>query len=123
MPNNIIKCKTFSRDHNSPSGILVDDDVNYFLTKNPNIEIVNISHSSTFTPQRDNAYNPQRERHFFTITIFYKEQKEKTLTIPDIRNKLSPIKNLIALIENNADIEYIDKEIIQAKISIEYLTK
>tara|TARA_R110000851_G_scaffold178526_1_gene325433 strand:- start:2 stop:205 length:204 start_codon:yes stop_codon:yes gene_type:complete len=40
----------------------------------------------------------------------------------DIRNKLSPLSNLIAMIEGNADMEWIKKQIPQAKISIEYLS-
>lgn len=42
--------------------------------------------------------------------------------IADIRNKLSPITNLVALIETGADIEYIKKQLPQVKVSIEYLT-
>ena len=40
----------------------------------------------------------------------------------DIRNKLSPLSNLIALIESDADMDWIKKQIPQAKISIEYLS-
>jgi len=40
----------------------------------------------------------------------------------DIRNKLSPLSNLIAMIESDADMEWIKKQIPQAKISIEYLS-
>lgn len=40
----------------------------------------------------------------------------------DIRNKLSPLSNLIAMIEDDADMEWIKKQIPQAKISIEYLS-
>lgn len=40
----------------------------------------------------------------------------------NIRNKLSPLSNLIAMIENDADREWITKQIPQAKISIEYLS-
>ncbi len=40
----------------------------------------------------------------------------------DIRNKLSPLSNLIAMIESDADTEWIKKQIPQAKISIEYLS-
>lgn len=42
--------------------------------------------------------------------------------IADIRNKLSPISNLVALIENDAPKEYILKELEQVKISIKYLS-
>jgi len=40
----------------------------------------------------------------------------------DIRNKLSPLSNLIAMIESDVDMEWIKKQIPQAKISIEYLS-
>ena len=40
----------------------------------------------------------------------------------DIRNKLSPLSNLIAMIESGADMEWIKKQIPQAKINIEYLS-
>lgn len=51
-----------------------------------------------------------------------------TLSIPDIRNKLSPIKNLIALLEYNMNKDnlilppYIIKEIKICKESIAYLS-
>lgn len=51
-----------------------------------------------------------------------------SLSFPDIRNKLSPIKNLIAMIENGYykdTIEpkyFLQKEIEQSKESIKYLT-
>jgi hypothetical protein len=55
---------------------------------------------------------------------------EVTLPLSDIRNKLSPLKNLVALVErgitnNNLDKmgEHIEKQIKQCKISIEYLSK
>ena len=50
------------------------------------------------------------------------------LSLPDIRNKLSPFKNLIAMLENGlmkGTIEvhpYIQKEIEQCKKSIAYLS-
>ena len=54
---------------------------------------------------------------------------EKTLLLSDIRNKLSPLKNLVALVErgivnNNLDdmSEHLEKQIKQCKISIEYLS-
>ena len=40
----------------------------------------------------------------------------------DIRNKLSPLKNLIRMIETDVDIEWIKRQIPQAKINIEYLS-
>ena len=42
--------------------------------------------------------------------------------VADIRNKLSPIQNLVALIENDAPKEYILKQLEQVKISIKYLS-
>lgn len=42
--------------------------------------------------------------------------------IADIRNKLSPIQNLVALIENDTPKEYILKQLEQVKISIKYLS-
>ena len=50
------------------------------------------------------------------------------LSLPDIRNKLSPIKNLIAMLEDGLmegtiDVHpYIQKEIEQCKKSIAYLS-
>lgn len=50
------------------------------------------------------------------------------LSLPDIRNKLSPIKNLVAMIENGLakgaieENPYILKEIEQCKKSIAYLS-
>lgn len=50
------------------------------------------------------------------------------LSLPDIRNKLSPFKNLIAMLENGlmkGTIEvhpYIQKEMEQCKKSIAYLS-
>jgi hypothetical protein len=49
---------------------------------------------------------------------------KKTLEIPDIRNKLSPITTLISLLEIgdlSMDDAYIKKAIKQSKISINYL--
>lgn len=42
----------------------------------------------------------------------------------DIRNKLSPMKNLITLLVNNVDVnsKYVHDEIKQSKISIDYLS-
>ena len=49
---------------------------------------------------------------------------ESTLTVPDIRNKLTPIVNLIALLQCDEMVDdYIPKEIEQCKISINYLAK
>lgn len=42
--------------------------------------------------------------------------------IADIRNKLSPISNLVALIEHDAPKEYILKQLEQVKESIKYLS-
>ena len=42
--------------------------------------------------------------------------------IADIRNKLSPIQNLIALIENDASTEIIKQQLIQVKKSVKYLS-
>lgn len=50
------------------------------------------------------------------------------LSLPDIRNKLSPFKNLIAMLENglvkgtDEMHEYVIKEIEQCKKSIVYLS-
>lgn len=43
--------------------------------------------------------------------------------IADIRNKLSPMKNLVALIENDAPKEYIIKQLEQVKKNIKYLSE
>lgn len=47
---------------------------------------------------------------------------EDTLTIPDIRNKLSPITHLISLVERN-ESDFIEKVISQAKESVNYLSQ
>jgi hypothetical protein len=55
-------------------------------------------------------------------------QTDVMLSLPDIRNKLSPIKNLIAMLENGlvkGNVEMHDlvlKEIEQCKESIAYLS-
>jgi hypothetical protein len=55
-------------------------------------------------------------------------QPDVMLSLPDIRNKLSPIKNLIAILENGlvkGNVEMHDlvlKEIEQCKKSIAYLS-
>lgn len=57
-----------------------------------------------------------------------KDPDSQVLTIPDIRNKLSPIKNLIALIEHHLPLDsselsdLIKKEIQRSKESIKYLS-
>lgn len=48
--------------------------------------------------------------------------EEKTLTIPDIRNKLSPITHLIYMVELG-EKKLIDKAIKQAKKSVNYLSQ
>ena len=40
----------------------------------------------------------------------------------DIRNKLSPVANLVAMLEDNAPQEYIDKEMKAVKKSVDYLS-
>lgn len=53
---------------------------------------------------------------------------EKSLPLSDIRNKLSPFKNLIAMLENGLVVGTVDmhpfviKEIEQCKVSIQYLS-
>lgn len=55
-------------------------------------------------------------------------KQNTTLSLPDIRNKLSPIKNLIAILEIGlvkVDVElhgFLVKEIEQCKESIEHLS-
>lgn len=41
----------------------------------------------------------------------------------DIRNKLTPVQNLVAMLENNVDRKFVDDEIVQVKESIKYLSK
>ncbi|MCK9477003.1 MAG: hypothetical protein M0R46_13845 [Candidatus Muirbacterium halophilum] len=43
--------------------------------------------------------------------------------VADVRNKLSPMTNLISMIEFGADKEYIEKLLPQVKLSINYLAK
>ena len=47
---------------------------------------------------------------------------ESALTVPDIRNKLSPITHLISMIERN-EPDFIKKAIPQAKESVNYLAQ
>ena len=59
------------------------------------------------------------------ISKIYDEFEKESLTIPDIRNKLSPITTLISLLEIgdlSMDDVYIKKAIKQSKISINYLS-
>ncbi len=64
---------------------------------------------------------------FLQIHSLLNKNKEKSFKVSDIRNKLSPITNLIEIIKNedinNIDIkELLIKEIKQCEISIKYLT-
>jgi hypothetical protein len=60
-----------------------------------------------------------------------KTQDELNAIGDDIRNKLSPLSNLISLLERQKEVDddmkkmiqvYIDESIEQSKISIDYLT-
>lgn len=55
---------------------------------------------------------------------YYKDNsiEDLTLTIPDIRNKLSPITHLISMVERD-EIEYAKKALTQSKLSVNYLAK
>ena len=61
---------------------------------------------------------------------YHKSESDTTLSLPDIRNKLSPISNLIALLESSEFMYHnetevhniIVQEIEQCKKSIEYLS-
>lgn len=75
-----------------------------------------------------------KEALIFSIKDVLKEREKDAirnpvLTVPDIRNKLGPISNLIAIIEetdfdtDNDTFQMILKEIEQCKISIEYLSQ
>ena len=58
------------------------------------------------------------------IDKIFDEFKKESLTIPDIRNKLSPITTLISLLEIgdlSMDDWYIKEAIRKSKISINYL--
>lgn len=65
---------------------------------------------------------------FISEELTIDDEDELSLTIPDIRNKIGPFKNLIAMIENgllNGTVDvhaYIQKEIEQCKKSINYLS-
>lgn len=70
-------------------------------------------------------------RQFRTNQVMIIEDENDSLTFDDIRNKLSPFKNLIKMIENGlvkCSVETYDvvcifhKEIEQCKESIEYLS-
>ena len=69
--------------------------------------------------KKQNLNNPQEQQC---------NRHDVRLSLPDIRNKLSPFKNLIAMLENGlmkGTIEvhpYIQKEIEQCKKSIAYLS-
>jgi hypothetical protein len=58
------------------------------------------------------------------IKKFEQFKDKEYLDIPDIRNKLSPIRTLISLIENGVDLDsdFIKDSIEQCKISINYLS-
>jgi hypothetical protein len=65
-----------------------------------------------------------------TFAYSTEQQKRDEAIGADIRNKLSPLLNLISLLERQKEVndvmkvklqKYIDKEIKQSKISIEYL--
>ena len=74
---------------------------------------------------RDNNYNSVIDKVFDDH-----EKKVKKLSIhlvskslqADIRNKLSPLSNLIAMLEDGADDEWLEKQVVECKKSIEYLS-
>lgn len=63
------------------------------------------------------AYNVLRH-----LEITIPNMIQETLTVPDIRNKLSPITHLIGMIERE-EPDFIEKAIPQAKISVNYLAQ
>ena len=70
----MIKCKTFSRNHKSPSRIRVEDDVNYFIEKESlrgDFELISQSHSYQHIPKNPKGGQDDSEEHF-SVTIFYK---------------------------------------------------
>lgn len=52
---------------------------------------------------------------------FAEKESKNSLTIPDIRNKLSPITNMIALFERGDYACIKNKELYEVKKSINYL--
>lgn len=62
---------------------------------------------------------------------YHEKEVKNTLNLPDIRNKLTPISNLIAMLESSELMYHhetevhkiIEREIEQCKKSIEYLSK
>lgn len=82
-----------------------------------------------FNAFEDNNLRPKVPSDYYVEWL--KEQlsiHDVRLSLPDIRNKLSPFKNLIAMLENGltkGTIEvhpYIQKEMEQCKKSIAYLS-
>lgn len=74
----MIKCKTFSRNHNSPSGIYVEDDVNYFIeeeSKKGKFELISQSHNFQHIPNSNSRGEDNSEDHF-SVTIFYKTDEK-----------------------------------------------
>lgn len=68
------------------------------------------------------------ERKSETRGFRVRRRANVVLRVSDIRNKLTPIKNLIAMIENNnlgdpRITEMVQSEIAEAKKSIEYLSQ
>ena len=100
------------------------------LTMEKNINILNSlllynDHITTFI-DTDNVGIGMT--HDDVIMWYHKQSGDdvEVLSIPDIRNKLTPITNLIALLESNIKDpkidEFIKKEIINSKRCIEYLS-
>jgi len=68
--NNEILCKTFCRDHCSPSGVRVDEDVNYFIKNTKGFELVSMSCSNNYVKRKVGEFS--RDQHFFNVVILYK---------------------------------------------------
>ncbi len=73
---------------------------------------------------RDILLQHYHDVDFTNIELIEFELFEANTVGADIRNKLSPIANLVALLENGVDInaKYVQNEIKQSKISVDYLT-
>jgi hypothetical protein len=86
-----------------------------------------------YTEQQKQIYNDvcDKYKHNWLNTTISQtmamEMISKALSVSkslqaDIRNKLSPLSNLIAMLEDGADDEWLEKQVVECKKSIEYLS-
>lgn len=85
-----------------------------------------VSQTQTNTMESDEQQDFERKSE--TRGFRVRRRANVVLRVSDIRNKLTPIKNLIAMIENDnlgdpRITEMVQSEIAEAKKSIEYLSQ